>query len=170
MRTLAAAASAALSAFGPAAAVANQGLAPGVHIDPGSPAGKVYVIPITAARSETAGAGQPAGAAANGNPPLFGIGITPSGKVTGSGTTRGSAKSTGSSVKQTVSPATPARSRSREAQTASGRSVAVVATTPGIVSADQSGPGGDGWPALAGGGALVLVLGGGGGLMLRRRW
>ena len=47
---------------------------PGVHVDPGSPAGKQYAIPISSARSETAGQ---TGSNVGDNPPAFGVGITP---------------------------------------------------------------------------------------------
>jgi hypothetical protein len=165
MRFVATVVAGALVALVPAVAAARSGPSPGVHIDPGSPAGKVYVIPIAGARRETSGASQPAGAAAGANPPLFGSGITPS----GSGPARGAVKSTGGSVKRTKSSSVGARARSRAAHRASARSVAV---TTGLARLDSAGPsraGGGGWLALAGGGALVLVLGGGGGLALRRR-
>ena len=44
----------------------------GVHTDPGSPAGKQYVLPISSARGETSG-----GQSGSSSPPLFGAGVTP---------------------------------------------------------------------------------------------
>lgn len=154
LRILLAAATAVLTAFGPAAALANAPLPSGVHVDPGSPAAKVYVIPITAGRSETSGARPSPGSAANVNPPLFGIGITPS-------RMGGSTQRIGRSGRSTVK----ARSHSRGAHAGSGGSV----IPPLVGSGDPSGASGSGWPALAVGGAIVLLLGGGGGLALRRR-
>ncbi len=59
-------------------------LAPGVHYDPNSPAGKQYVIPLRGARQQGAagvssrGDGGASGPAADpGGAPLFGVGITP---------------------------------------------------------------------------------------------
>lgn len=154
-----------LFALAPAVAVAGSGPSPGVHIDPGSPAGKVYVIPIAGARRETSGASQPAGAAASGNPPLFGSGITPS----RSGPARGAVRPIRGSVKRARSSSVRARSRSRAAHRASARSAAVSTRLARLDAGGPSRAGGGGWLALAGGGALVLVLGGGGGLALRRR-
>jgi hypothetical protein len=53
----------AIAAFGPGQALASQ---PGVHLDPGSPAGKQYAIALSTARGS---GGQPAA--------LFGTGIVP---------------------------------------------------------------------------------------------
>jgi hypothetical protein len=51
-----------------------QALEPGVFIDPGSPAGKEYSVPLSVLRG--ASSGRPGGGGAA--PPLFGIGISPS--------------------------------------------------------------------------------------------
>ena len=65
-------------------------LEPGVHVDPGSPAGKQYQIPIATARSEAAGGS----GASNSTAPAFGVGVTPSGgSGPGSGGTGGVAAS-----------------------------------------------------------------------------
>ncbi len=53
---------------------ADAGLEPGVHVDPGSPAAKEYVIPLTMAR-QTGAPGSSAGSSAA----LFGAGIGPRG-------------------------------------------------------------------------------------------
>jgi hypothetical protein len=62
----------------PGAALAQD---PGVHFDPGSPAGKEYAIPLAEGRAEGAGTTNQRGAA---NTP-FGVGITPPGGGGGSG-------------------------------------------------------------------------------------
>lgn len=161
MRYVAVVITAVLFALAPAVAAARSGPSQGVHIDPGSPAGKVYAIPVTGARRETSGAN----ATASGNPPLFGSGITPS----ESGPFRGAMRADGGSAKRARSSSAPARARSRAAHRASARSAAAAAGLARLDAGRPSRAGGGGWLALAGGGALVLVLGGGGGLALRRR-
>lgn len=160
MRALAGGVALALLALAPDVAFAASGLPPGVHVDPSSPAGKQYVIPISAARGETSGAPHSSSIASNANPPLFGRGITPSRSRTGTSTPRGAGNKT--------TPSKTARhSSSRGNQTATSEPVAVNGVPPAGTSA--AGAGGDGWVALVGGGALVLVVGTGAGLALRRR-
>src|SRR4051794_146289 len=74
----------------PAAAGAKD--EPGVHVDPGSPAGKEYVIPLEGARREASGAGGGSTDASGGGgggdagpAPLFGAGIKAAKKGSGSG-------------------------------------------------------------------------------------
>ena len=142
------------SALTPAAHAAgnpNQG----VHVDPGSPAGKQYAIPIASARGETSGGkGSGSGSSA---PPLFGVGVT---------------ASTTTSATTTKTPAV--RHSSRAHKRRAGRrtrphrhSAKPSATTVAAVSAASSR--GTGWLPLLTGGVLVLVFAGGGGLLLRRR-
>src|SRR5207344_331323 len=58
MRPLVAAVTASLAILAPQTALASgPTLQPGVHVDPGSPAGKEYQIPVVGARSEGAGGG-----------------------------------------------------------------------------------------------------------------
>lgn len=174
----------------PGAAFASApALQPGVHVDPGSPAGKEYQIPITAARGQAAG-GSSVGSA---NPPLFGVGVTPSagagdsspasasaGNSTASGSTGGSPASGGaasgsaSASSANGSSASSSGARSRSSARQAGSSTAQAAGAPVQSSSDPTAtstgaPGGNGWIALVGGGLLVLVLGGGGGLALRQR-
>src|SRR4051794_21479121 len=81
-----------LAAAGPALASAAE---PGVHVDPDSPAGKEYAIPIDSVRRDTGGRGsaEPGG----GGAPLFGAGITPAGRSSGGGSGgSGSAHGSGS--------------------------------------------------------------------------
>jgi hypothetical protein len=116
---------------------------PGVHVDPGSPAGKEYALPLDQARRDggSAGAGHKS---QSGRSALFGEGIKPSpghgaGK-TGGGATHGMG------------------GRSRQ--------------TPASEAARLSSPAtaGGGSPALTDGGIAVAVLlaAGGFGLLLRR--
>src|ERR1700761_8477411 len=67
---------AAVGGLAPAQALAGGGPGGGVHVDPGSPAGKQYAIPIPSARSETSGQSGSSGSGSS-NPPLFGVGVTP---------------------------------------------------------------------------------------------
>jgi hypothetical protein len=59
-----------------------------IHIDPGSPAGKQYGIPLWVLRGEGSGQQSPQGVPP---PPLFGVGIGPAGANGGSGVTGGGA-------------------------------------------------------------------------------
>lgn len=147
-----------------------KGLPPGVHIDPGSPAGKQYQIPVASARSFAAGQkGSDSGA----NPPLFGVGVTPArapappaaGAAAGSGsgtTAAGGSRATRGSAAR--------RSTHRPRHRHPGPAATDGSLTPGLraTRADTSQPGGEGWLPLVAGGALVLLVAGGGGLGLRR--
>jgi hypothetical protein len=133
------------------AAQATAGLEPGVHIDPGSPAAKEYVIPLHQAR----GTGAAGSSSSNSATPLFGSGVGPRGPGgaahSGSaGKTAGGGQRTGSAP---VSRATP--------ESLSG------STLPASASRTSSGGGGS-TLALLGGAAAVLLLGGLGGTVLRR--
>src|SRR3954469_21205866 len=83
---------AALLAIGPPAGASAED-EPGVHADPGSPAGKEYVIPLEGARREASGGGGSAGSQSGGGgggsaaspAPLFGAGIKAAKKGSGSG-------------------------------------------------------------------------------------
>ena len=57
----------------PTPAAAAPGLEPGVHIDPGSPAEKEYVLPLNQARQTGGGRGSGQSSTAT----LFGAGVTP---------------------------------------------------------------------------------------------
>lgn len=142
-------------------------LSPGVHVDPGSPAGKQYGIPIASARGETAGE---TGSNANQDPPAFGVGIEPSADSasTSSATRRAGAK------RPAGAKATGEHAGGSHAAGASPASGSQPGPPSGSHSAppasmDETSAGGTGWLALILGGMLVLVLGGAGGLMLRRR-
>jgi hypothetical protein len=65
---------------------------PGVHVDPNSPAGKEYAIPIDQARRQAEGASAGNGShGSSGSAPLFGAGI--SSRAGGSSSSSGSGKS-----------------------------------------------------------------------------
>jgi hypothetical protein len=135
---------------------------PGVQVDPDSPSGKEYAIPLDDARrraspsGETQTMGAPGGGTAAA--PLFGAGVT----ARAARSSAGEDASDGSDAKDS-----PTRSRSREDPTMSApppASVLEAASRPGAPS------GGAGTTALlAGGAAALLVLGAGTGVVLRRR-
>ncbi len=84
-----------LIAAGPAAA-----LAPGVFVDPNSPAGKEYSYPLSVLRAQ--GAGHSAARPGAGAEPLFGVGVTagpagPAGTAGTAGTARTLSRQAGSS-------------------------------------------------------------------------
>jgi hypothetical protein len=145
-----------LLALTPGTALAAGGsLQPGVHVDPGSPAGKQYQIPIAAARGETSSGH---GSANSSNPPLFGAGITAASQTPARSTAAGA--STGSARAHRAA-------RAHHRRDGSGASKLPTGATPADIGA---GPAGDrGWLALAAGGFLVLLLGGAGTLVLRRQ-
>jgi hypothetical protein len=154
----------------PQGALAAGGPSSGVHVDPGSPAGKQYAIPITSARGETAGTSSGSGSA---NPPLFGSGVTPPSSGDGSATTTGGARparATGRSLKADRSSrgsAGPGAGPRRRRATHSG--AAPTPSLPADPPTQSNLVGGSTWLPLAGGGALVLLLGCGTGFVLRRR-
>jgi hypothetical protein len=147
-------------------ALAGTTTSPGVHVDPGSPAGKQYQIPITSARGETAGQSPNS---SSGSTPTFGSGVTPS--------------SSGASSTPTATTASPSGRASAAHRRAAGRpghasthgkngatSAVTVTTQANRQATTQSNQVGSGsWLPLAAGGALVLLLGCGGGLALKRR-
>lgn len=149
----------------PGSALAS-GTPSGVHVDPGSPAGKEYQLPVSSARGEASGT------SGSSNVPLFGSGITPSGPSgTGGATSSTGSSAAASGTRPRTSPTHKgAAARRAHAVTAgvtsASRPAVSVTPSPAITS---SSAGGSGWLALVGGGAAVLVLGGGGGFLVRRR-
>lgn len=148
----------------------GKGLPPGVHVDPGSPAGKEYQIPVASARSLSAGQ---KGSSSGANPPLFGVGVTSARAHSSTTTTAGAAAGGGFGTTAGSGSRTAAgrsahrrvhRHRRRSASTGS------LPTASRSTRADAAQPGGESWLPLVAGGALVLVVGGGGGLGLRRRY
>lgn len=164
MRALVGAAVVLVLGLTPEAAFADPGVANGVHIDPGSPAAKQYVIPVVGARGETAGGGDGSNVSSSQSPPAFGSGITAARRATGpaaSGARRRGAAAKGASTRDAAA--------GRHSAAAAGRPSAVQVGAGPVGSDHGSGAGGAAWLALIGGGALVLVIGAGGGLALRRR-
>lgn len=144
-----------LMALSPTAAKADTGLEPGVHVDPGSPAAKEYVIPLRQAQQIGAG-----GSSDSSSPPLFGAGIGPRGpggsshSHAGAGRTSAAAGSSG-----------PGSASRPSATGIAGRE-----SLPSSVLASSSRAPGDSGSLLAllAGGIAILILGGLGGAMLRR--
>ncbi len=162
----------------------GKSLPPGVHVDPGSPAGKEYQIPVASARGLAAG---PKGSNSGANPPLFGVGVTsarsPSAttagggsgttRASGSGTTTGSGSGTtaGRGSRTNASSALRRSTHSRRHRHPGGAaSIGSLPAGPRSTRADAAQPGGESWLPLVAGGALVLLVAGGGGLGLRRRY
>lgn len=96
MRTMATSIALAVAlAVGCAGATPATALAPGVHVDPGSPAGKEYSFPLGVLRGAATGHSAPPGVAQ----PRFGAGIGPAGAGSapgGASRRRGAASSHGS--------------------------------------------------------------------------
>jgi hypothetical protein len=55
----------------------------GVHVDPNSPAGKEYALPLDSARRDSDGGTTPSGGTSSHSAPLFGTGISDSGGSSG---------------------------------------------------------------------------------------
>jgi hypothetical protein len=137
-----------VAALGLAAPAAAQDDAP--QVDPNSPAGTEYRLPVDRAREQASGGGS----AAPGAAPLFGEGVEP---VDAGASTRPSSSSSGGAGSTST--------------TTTGEQPAVGTATPEIVRA-QAPPPGDGGGSLvavAGGAAGVLLMGGLAGLAWRRR-
>jgi hypothetical protein len=141
----------------PGAAVAQE---PGVVVDPGSPAGKEYAIPVARARREagvdraTSGS---SGSSTQAKPELFGAGISP----------RKAAptkpEKTGSKSSESDSGGAPAGGGGGSSSGGSGGPGAAAA------AAVQSRPSANALPWLAGPAAAVLLIGAAAGLLMRRR-
>jgi hypothetical protein len=143
-----------------AAASSGNGLEPGVHVDPGSPAAKEYALPLNQAR-------QTGGVSSRESSPeaaLFGAGIKPTGS--------GGSGSGGSPRAGSGSHGAGATGRHpvSGASSGNGPSPGSAALPAAVVRAarDQGSSGGSGsLLALLGGGIAILVLGGFGGTVLR---
>jgi hypothetical protein len=127
---------------------------PGVHVDPGSPAAKEYVLPLSQARqtgSESTSQGTPEST-------LFGAGIKPP----GSGRPPRGGKGAAGTQDQTGALAPAPR-----ASGGSGSAPALAQTILRAARAQGSGSGDGSILTLLGGGIAILVLGGFGGTVLR---
>lgn len=152
-----------------AMAAATPTVAPGVHIDPGSPVAKEYAIPLAQARGGDSGGG--------GSGQLFGSGITRAPSAPATAPATGPTPATGGQAAAT--PAAPvavkpkpkhqsgararAHRRSRSTNHVSQGAEAAAVSGPGPPAA---GAGGIAW--MLGAAALVLALGGLGGVALSR--
>jgi hypothetical protein len=166
----------------PSAAVADQPQR-GVHVDPGSPAGKQYAFPVSSARSEAAGnsgSGSGSGGSGSSNPPLFGAGASAGGSGSGgsgsggsgSGGSGSSSGATHHSTSASHAKSVGAGGRKRQSfVTPDPAQVAINAAAPlgSAVEPPRAVTGGSAWVPLTIGGVLVLVLGGGIGVAMRRR-
>lgn len=120
------------------------------QIDPGSPAGTEYQLPVDRARDEASGGSQrPSGT--SGGAVLFGAGVEKREATTGNAKSGISGSESGA---ETVAKAEAENDKSR-----------------GIVSTQAPEPDSGAGPVLAigGGAAVVLLVGAAGGLALRRR-
>jgi hypothetical protein len=111
----------------PSAAVAQSGPEPGVSVDPNSPAGKEYALPVPQARSDAQGKGKAGSKKSSGqSAPLFGEGVKPS---TGSSappanpapTTTGAAPSTNSAATAAAQAAAKKRQAAKRRESAKRR-------------------------------------------------
>jgi hypothetical protein len=138
-----------------APALAAAQLAPGVHVDPGSPAGKEYAVPLAQARAAAAGGGA-------GPTQLFGAGITRPDAGVPNSKLSGSAAGAGAAAQAELPAHRAAASGSTKARLAS----ATIPPPSKVLGSGQGDP--VAWMLAAA--ALVLVAGGvAGTVMVRRR-
>lgn len=144
----------------PANAANDNGV---VHVDPGSPSGKQYAIPLTQARRDGAGQGGAPATAGDTSAPLFGDGIKPSRAAAAAahGASAGKARSGDASGRGRRPSA-----RQGLAQVPQTGSPAAAPTT--VRAGIDAGNGDSATLVLFGGGAAVLLLGGVGGSAARR--
>jgi hypothetical protein len=155
----------------PSPAWASGSPSQGVHIDPGSPAGKEYQLPVAATRAQL---GRGGSGHSQGGGQLFGAGINPNTSNSSSGGTSTPAPSQGTkAASSTPRRGAPGARLEHTSEHASGASnVATVPLTAGVQAAlrtPTATDGGSGWIPLIIGGGLVLAIGGGGGFLVRRR-
>ena len=130
--------------------------ADGVHVDPDSPAGKEYALPLDSARREaTPGVG-------GSNPPLFGAGISPAG---------GSSREGGPTEQKQGRDAPGIGNASGDGNASEGDASGGRPTASGVPGAAAVGDGGGGFSAALMTALVVvavLVTGGAIGLVLRQ--
>lgn len=133
--------------------------AQGVVVDPDSPTGKEYAIPLEAARRATSpSTGGPGSAPTAQKAPLFGEGVTAAGEAGPGETAHGdSARGSGERGSSNLDPATETRPGVRV------RPLDVATARPGAPD------GGASLAVLLGAGLGVLILGGAAGMVLRAR-
>jgi hypothetical protein len=122
---------------------------PGVHVDPGSPAGKEYALPVDQARHDAGGAATGGGSGSGGGPSsgsgstgggaLFGAGVRPSGQRPGTGGSTtggrpGQGGTQGTSHRDGVAAAIPAASSSGDSMTGPVLGIAAGVVLLGLVA------------------------------------
>jgi hypothetical protein len=131
----------------------GAGPEPGVHVDPGSPVAKEYVLPLNQARNIGHGPGESAS-----SPRLFGTGIaSPRPSRSAATTTKGAGADAGGRRKLAASGSSSSTRRRMTLPDASGLDLAA-----------RSDSGHGSLLALLGGGIAVLALGGIGAAAVRR--
>jgi hypothetical protein len=142
--------------------------APGVHVDPESPTGREYDIPIERARREAAPTpGTAAGGSRSTGAPLFGEGIGDPSGSTGASAAGAQDLAAGSASSSRSSAAAASR---RPPAPATSRRRAVPPVVAAAIRQPGAPPGGAGTSlAIWGAGALVIGFGVLAGMLLRRR-
>lgn len=140
----------------------------GVFVDPDSPAGKEYVLPIDQARRDATGAG--GRSPVTGRPtPAFGEGVRPDRSPDRAADPRGGTQ--GSTARGAKSAPTTASAQSALTVASARRARERDGIDRALTKASVSGDGGEseGSLVLLVGGVVVMVFGVGAGLFLRRR-
>ncbi len=140
----------------------------GVFVDPDSPAGKEYVLPIDQARRDATGAG--ARSPVTGRPtPAFGEGVRPDRRPDRAADPRGGTQ--GSTAREARSAPTIASAQSALTVASARRARERDGIDRALTKASVGGDGGEseGSLVLLVGGVVVMVFGVGAGLFLRRR-
>lgn len=147
-----------------------------VFVDPGSPSGKEYALPIDEARQQGAAKQKPKPSAERAKPPLFGEGVEP--KRAGTTTPQAAPERRDAGSRDDAKRAkaraadnrrAKAAAREKAAAEAAARAAEEVARTRALRAQAASPDGGVGFAAMIGAGVGVLLIGGLAGLLLRRR-
>ena len=134
-----------------------------IFVDPGSPSGKEYALPIDSARQQAAAEARGGKTSGTKQTPLFGEGVDDR-----SASNSGSDAGGGSADDGAAAPA--GAGKANKASTTRSPGTAADGGTPITARAQAASPeGGLGTIAIIGAGAGVLLLGGAIGLLLRRR-
>ena len=136
-----------------------------IFVDPGSPSGKEYALPIDSARQQAAAEARGGKTSGTKQTPLFGEGVDDR-----SASNSGSDAGGGSGDDGGASPAGAGAGKASQTSTTRSPGTAADGGTPITARAQAASPeGGLGTIAIIGAGAGVLLLGGAIGLLLRRR-
>jgi hypothetical protein len=164
---------------------AQQGDPNGVQIDPNTPSGHEYDIPVQKARRQASGSskkksssgagtssnGSSGGGGSDGSSGLFGAGVTSDHSSNGLSSSRGSSSTDDSQTTtgDTGTTSTPAATEGQGTTAAQPTTDARDPSGAAIAAADQ-GTGGPGPTVAFGVGGLVLLLAGLGGWLVKRRF